>query len=136
MVEQDELELKPSRLRNFRGLGENLHARFRRSETGRQELRFSLLLDNADAAGTKRDESPVVAECGNSDTDRLGSLEDRRPPFNLYSDVVNLQFNGLIRHDSIEFLVVMECWSTGVLNLIPIVTPSFQHSIISLIRSL
>jgi hypothetical protein len=129
MVEEDELELKLSRFGDFRGMGDDLHAIFCRSEAGRQEFGFSLLLNNADATGAEGNEPSIMAESGNSDPGRLGSFENRRPLRNFYSNVIDLQFDGLIRHDSIKFLGVMECWSTEVLGLILIVTPSFHYSV-------
>jgi hypothetical protein len=80
-----------------------------------------------------------MAESGNSNPGRLGSFENGFPFINLYSGVIDFQFNGLIRHNSIKFLGVMEYWSTGVLGLILIgsfvfmllhhsITPSLQNS--------
>jgi hypothetical protein len=93
MIEQDELELKLSRFRDFRGMGDDLHAFFRRSETGWQEFGFSFLLDNAEATSAEGNKPSIMAESGNSNAPRLGGFENRRPLLNLYSDLIDLQFD-------------------------------------------
>jgi hypothetical protein len=79
-------------------MSDDLHAFFRRSEARRQEFGFSFLLDNADTTSAEGDEPAIMAERGNSNPDRLGSFKDRAPLFDLYSDVIDLQFDGLICH--------------------------------------
>ncbi len=101
MVEKDELELKLSRLGDFRGAGDNFHALFYRSETGRQEFGFSFLLDDADATSTEGNKPSVMAESRNPDPGRLGGLEDRLPLLNLYRNVIDLQFD-LVCHNAFK----------------------------------
>jgi hypothetical protein len=90
MVEQDELELKPSRLRDFRRVGDDFHALFCRSETGLQESGLSPLLDHTEAASAEGNEPAIMAESGNTNSDRLGSIEDRLSLLDLYSNVIDL----------------------------------------------
>jgi hypothetical protein len=90
MVEQNELELQPSRFRNLWRLSRDLHPVSRRGEAGRQKLRLSFLLNDTETAGAERDEPSVVAERGNSNTRRLSRLEDCLSFLNLNLDFINL----------------------------------------------
>ena len=83
-------------------MGDDFHAFFRRSETGRQEFWFSLLLDNAETASAEGNEPSIMAESGNSNPDGLGSLENGRPLFDAYFNSIDFQFNGLIRHNLLK----------------------------------
>jgi hypothetical protein len=98
MVEQDQLELEPSRFKNLRGAGGNLHSFFSRGKTRREEFGFPLLLNQADTAGAEGNKPAIVAEGGNPEADGLGSLQNGLPFLHLRFDSVNPQFNGLIRH--------------------------------------
>ena len=107
------MELKPSRFGDLRGLGDDLHSVFRRSETGRQEFGFSLLLDDAEAASAEGDEPSIMAESGDSNTDRLGGLKDRLPLLNLYRNAINLQFDVVLAMINPNFSGE---WSIGVMG--------------------
>jgi hypothetical protein len=78
MVKQDQLKLKPSRIENLRGPGDDFHSFFRRSKTGRQKLGFSLLLDDAEATRAEGNEPPVMTEGGDANAGRLSGFENRR----------------------------------------------------------
>jgi hypothetical protein len=90
MVEQNELELKLSRFDDLRGAGEDLRAFFRRGETGWQEFRFPLLLNDTETTSAEGNEPSVVAERRDSDASRLSGLENRLPFLNLNLDFINL----------------------------------------------
>jgi hypothetical protein len=98
MVQQDELELEPSGLSNFGGLGDNLHPSSRRREAGREEFRFSFLLDDTETAGPKGDQPSVVAEGGDANPCCLGRIENRFSRLDLDLHPVDLKSYGLISH--------------------------------------
>jgi len=96
MVEENKLELSFPGFGDFGRMGNNLHSFFSRSETGREKLGLTLLLNYTEPAGPKGDEPPVVTQGWDPDAGRLGSLENGPALFNLYFDTVNRQLDGLI----------------------------------------
>jgi hypothetical protein len=93
VVEQNELELQPSRFRNLCRLGQDLHSVFRRGETGWQELRFSFLLDDTETAGAKGNEPSIVAEGWDSYPGGLSRLKNSSAPLNCHLDPINREFD-------------------------------------------
>jgi hypothetical protein len=129
MIEKDELKLKLSRFRDFWRMGYDFHSIFSRREASRQKLRFSFLLDNAEAARAKWDEPPVMAERGDHDPDRLSGLKDRLAPLNFNLNAIDREFH-LNCHSAFG---TMEYWSTGALVksyrfIYRCVAPSFHDS--------
>jgi hypothetical protein len=98
MVEENKLELSFPGFGDFGRMGDNLHSFFSRSETGRQKVGLTLLLNHTEPASPKGDEPPVVAQGWDSDASGLGGLKDGPASFNLHFDTVNRQFDGLIFH--------------------------------------
>jgi hypothetical protein len=84
VVEEDQLELKPSRFDDLRRVGDDLHSLFCRSETGGKEFRFPFLLDDAETAGPEGNEPWIVTEGGDSYASGLSRLEDRPASLNHY----------------------------------------------------
>jgi hypothetical protein len=93
MVEQNELELQPSRFRNLWRLSRDLHPVSCGGETGRQKLRLSFLLNDTETAGAEGNEPSVVAERGDSDPRRLSGLEDCLSPLDHYLGAIDIQTN-------------------------------------------
>jgi hypothetical protein len=109
MVEENKLELSFPGFGDFGGMGDNLRSFFSRSETGRQKVGLTLLLDHAEPAGPKGDEPPVVTQGWDPDSGRLGSLQDGSASFNLHFDTVNRKFDHLTLH---------VCLGCVILNLV------------------
>jgi len=100
MVEENKLELSFPGLGDFGRMGDNLHSFFSRSETGRQKIGLTLLLDHTEPAGPKGDEPPVVTQGWDPDSGRLGSLENGPASLHLNVHAVNRQVNRLSFHHS------------------------------------
>jgi hypothetical protein len=114
VVEEDELELESSRFNDLRGVGDDLHPFFRRSEAGGQEFGLPYLLDDTEPAGPEGNEPAIRAQVRDPDPGGLSGLKDRLSLLDDYLGPINRKFD-LICHSAFG---VMEYWSTGVLDKI------------------
>jgi hypothetical protein len=99
MVEENKLELSFPGFGDFKRMGDDLHPIFSGGETGWQKLGLSLLLNHTEPASPKGDEPPVVTQGWDSDTSRLGGLQDGPALLHLHVHTVNRQSYDLVCHN-------------------------------------
>jgi hypothetical protein len=93
VVEEDELELESSRFNDLRGVGDDLHPFFRRSEAGGQEFGLPFLLDDTEPAGPEGNEPPVITEVRDPDPGGLSGLKNGPSFLNRHLCPVNREFD-------------------------------------------
>jgi hypothetical protein len=83
VIEEDELELELSRLKDLRRLGDDFHSIPGRCEAGKVKAFFSSLLDDTEPAGPEWNKPSVMTEGGDLHARSLGCIEDHLTSLNL-----------------------------------------------------